>query len=292
MKETKFDLRGWEQTEFPACLFSNSMSQVLGLIWNKNSDTLEIDYEALKYNETIKITKRKMLSIISSVFYPIVFLAPALIQPKILLQATWKTKEPWDAEVNDEVKKKFLKWFKKLNYLKNIKIPRWLGVTEMCHISLHAFVDASQTAYSACVFLRSETYNGEVNAQLFQAKSQITLLKKIIISRLELMASTIGARLFYSVKRALKIDDFESYLWTDSSTVRTWIKRQNPWSRFVKNRVTEIRKLTTTENWLHIPGDKNPAYLLSRGCGSKQLLNSKWWLGPTYMKGSIEKWPK
>ncbi|GBN53316.1 hypothetical protein AVEN_72058-1 [Araneus ventricosus] len=66
MKEAKFDLIGWEQTEIPACLSSNSMSQVLGLIWNKNSDTLEIDFEALKYDKTVKITKRKMLSIISS----------------------------------------------------------------------------------------------------------------------------------------------------------------------------------------------------------------------------------
>ncbi|GBM43406.1 hypothetical protein AVEN_244218-1, partial [Araneus ventricosus] len=47
-----------------------------------------------------------MLSIISSVFDPIGFLAPALIHPKILLQAAWKTKEPWDAEVNDEIKEK------------------------------------------------------------------------------------------------------------------------------------------------------------------------------------------
>ncbi|GBM15259.1 hypothetical protein AVEN_144046-1 [Araneus ventricosus] len=102
----------------------------------------------------------------------------------------------------------------------------------MCHISLHTFVDASQTAYSKCVFLRSETYN-EVNVQLLQAKSRITPLTKITIPRLELMAATIGTSLFDSVKRALKTDDFESYFWTDSSTVLTWIKRQYPWSKFV-----------------------------------------------------------
>ncbi|GBN53317.1 hypothetical protein AVEN_72059-1 [Araneus ventricosus] len=163
-----------------------------------------------------------------SMFDPIGFLAPTLIQPKILLPATWKTKEFWDAEVNDEIKKKILKWFKELNYLKNIKIPRWLGVAEMCHISLHTFVEASQIAYSACVFLRSETHNDKVNVQLLQVKSRITLLKKITIPRLELMAATIGARLFDSVKRTLKSDDFERYFWTDSSTVLTWIKRQDP----------------------------------------------------------------
>ncbi|GBO23434.1 hypothetical protein AVEN_186858-1 [Araneus ventricosus] len=82
------------------------MSKVSGLIGNKKSGALEIDFEALKFDKTEKITKRKMLSIISSVFDPIRFLAPALIHPKILLQAAWKTKEPWDAEVNDEIKEK------------------------------------------------------------------------------------------------------------------------------------------------------------------------------------------
>ncbi|GBL83681.1 hypothetical protein AVEN_132610-1 [Araneus ventricosus] len=79
------------------------------------------------------------------------------------------------------------------------------------------------------------------------------------------MAATIGARLFDSVKRALKTDDFECSFWTDSSTVLTWIKRQNPWSKLVNNRVTEIRKHTTSENWLHIPGDQNPAPYCSEG---------------------------
>ncbi|GBM38886.1 hypothetical protein AVEN_49749-1 [Araneus ventricosus] len=103
MKDAKFDLRGWERIEIPACPSSNSFSKVLGLIWNKNSDTLEIHSEAFKCDETVKVTRRKMLSIISRVSHPIGFLGPYLIHPKILLQATWKPKEPWDAKVNDEI---------------------------------------------------------------------------------------------------------------------------------------------------------------------------------------------
>ncbi|GFW25737.1 uncharacterized protein TNCV_1309981 [Trichonephila clavipes] len=94
--------------------FSESTtSLVLGLIWDKNSDTLEMDSESLKFDEKEKLTKRKILSLVSRVFDPIGFLAPVMIQPKILLQATWKTKEAWDDEVNDEIRKKFLKWGKR-----------------------------------------------------------------------------------------------------------------------------------------------------------------------------------
>ncbi|GFX98302.1 CCHC-type domain-containing protein [Trichonephila clavipes] len=110
MKEGMFDLRGWESSAIPS---ESTTSLVLGLIWDKNSDTLEIDSESLKYDEKEKITKRKILSLVSRVFDPIGFLAPVMIQPKILLQATWKTKEAWDDEVNDEIRKKFLKWGKR-----------------------------------------------------------------------------------------------------------------------------------------------------------------------------------
>ncbi|GFY17418.1 CCHC-type domain-containing protein [Trichonephila clavipes] len=106
MKEGMFDLRGWESSAIPS---ESTTSLVLGLIWDKNSDTLEIDSESLKFDEKKKITKRKILSLVSRVFDPIGFLAPVMIQLKILLQATWKTKEAWDDEVNDEIRKKFLK---------------------------------------------------------------------------------------------------------------------------------------------------------------------------------------
>ncbi|GFT02652.1 uncharacterized protein TNCV_3690601 [Trichonephila clavipes] len=193
-----------------------------------------------------------------------------MIQPKILLQATWKTKEAWDDEVNDEIRKKFLKWGKQLKYFKNIKIPRWLGVMEESNLSIHTFVDASKTAYAACIFLRSESNTGSVTVQLLQARSRITPMKTITIPRLELMAATIGARLF----------------------ILTWIIRREQWSVFVANRISEIRKLTTSEDWFHISTDQNPADILSRGCGPKQLQKRKWWQGPDWLKNSKEQWPK
>ncbi|GIY22645.1 uncharacterized protein CDAR_545521 [Caerostris darwini] len=291
MKEGMFDLRGWESSAISASSES-TRSPVLGLIWDKNLDTLEIDSESLEFDEREKITKRKILSLVSRVFDPIGFLAPVMIQPKILLQATWKTKESWDDEVNNEIKKQFLKWIKQLKYFKNIKIPRWLGVMKESNLSIHTFVDASKTAYAACIFLRSESSMGSVTVQLLQARSRITPMKTITIPRLELMAATIGARLFSSVTQALKLPNVKVYFWTDSSTVLTWITSREQWSVFVTNKISEIRKLTTSEDWFHIPTDQNPADILSRGCGPKQLQKHKWWQGPAWLKNSKEQWPK
>ncbi|GFV05645.1 integrase catalytic domain-containing protein [Trichonephila clavipes] len=87
-----------------------------------------------------------------------------------------------------------------------------------------------------------------------------------------------------SVKHALKISNIKTYFWTDSSTVLTWIIRREQWSVFVANRISEIRKLTTSEDWFHISTDQNPADILSRGCGPKQLQKRKWWQGPDWLK--------
>ncbi|GFW58898.1 pro-Pol polyprotein [Trichonephila clavipes] len=117
-------------------------------------------------------------------------------------------------------------------------------------------------------------------------------MKTITIPRRELMAATIGARLFSSVKHALKISNIKTYFWTNSSTVLTWIISREQWSVFVANRISEIRKLTTSEDWFHISTDQNPADILSRGCGPKQLQKRKWWQGPDWLKNSKEQWPK
>ncbi|GFV83556.1 integrase catalytic domain-containing protein [Trichonephila clavipes] len=152
--------------------------------------------------------------------------------------------------------------------------------------------EASKTAYAACILLRSESNTGSVTVQLLQARSRITPMKTITIPRLEFMAATIGARLFSSVKHALKISNIKSYFWTGSSTVLTWIIRREQWSVFVANRISEIRKLTTSEDWFHISTDQNPEDILSRGCGLKQLQKRKWWQGPDWLKNSKEQWPK
>ncbi|GIY67978.1 hypothetical protein CDAR_243731 [Caerostris darwini] len=161
MKEGMLDRRGCESSALSASSES-TRSPVLGLILDKNLDTLEIDSESLEFDEREKITKRKILSLVSQVFDPTDFLAPVRIQPKILLQATWKTKESWNDEVNNEIKKNFLKWRKQFKYFKNIKIPRWLSVMKKSNLSIHTFVDVSKTAYAACIFLRSEFRVNEI----------------------------------------------------------------------------------------------------------------------------------
>src|SRR5437016_4797062 len=175
-----------------------------------------------------------------------------------------------------------------MEYIKAVRIPRNMtGDRKMEFPELHLFTDASKDAYAAVVYLR----NGN-SVQLVQAKSRVAPMKKATIPRLELLGCAIGARLLANVKKAFGYEEVPVYCWTDSSTALAWIRRNDEWGTFVGNRVKEICRLTPVESWNHVPGIKNPADLPSRGCTPKELLESRWWEGPEWLKGSRNDWPK
>ena len=102
------------------------------------------------------VTKRKILSASHRIFDPLGIAAPVTLESQILVQQTWSKGLSWDQEVDEEIKKKFCKWFNELHDLKNIKVSRCLlgNFDDSDNITLHTFCDASQDAYAAVTFLR------------------------------------------------------------------------------------------------------------------------------------------
>ena len=293
MESAKFNLRGWEFNGDKSIV---KQSTVLGILWDKSSDTLSLNIENLDKLDLNKLTKRKILSVSHRIFDPLGFATPVTLVSRILLQQTWNKGFSWDQEVDDELKNKFFNWFRELRDLNKVQVPRCLlgDLNQFNNISLHTFCDASQFAYAAVTFLRLQTETS-VKISFVQAKSRVSPSRekgtKISIPRLELLAATIGVRLASSILKVLKIENLESYFWTDSSTVLAWIQRDSNWAVFVANRVKEIRESSSPKQWFHVPGDLNPADLPSRGCRVVQLLTSKWWEGPEWLKERNDTWP-
>ncbi|XP_017877686.1 uncharacterized protein LOC108623602, partial [Ceratina calcarata] len=253
MESGKFDLRGWEYTKDGG---AKGFSNVLGLLWDKELDTLSLNIANLEKLVFEKLTKRDILSVAHRIFDPLGFVCPIALGPKILLQEAWAAKLSWDEEVSDDIQKRFMQWINELRNINQIKIPRCMigMVDETDEISLHVFVDASELAYATVIFIRIQRED-DVQVYFVQAITRVAPAVK------------------------------------NSSTVVTWIQRENNWSVFVSNRVKEIRQLTDYRQWRHIPGHRNPADLPSRGCTVHQLLTSKWWEGPDWLKENKEKWP-
>jgi hypothetical protein len=117
-------------------------------------------------------------------------------------------------------------------------------------------------------------------------------LKQLTIPRLELCVATWLAKLYKKAIRALNTIH-ESYLWTDSSIVLTWIQcPSNKWKTFVGNRVATIQEDTTSATWRHVPTQSNPADLTSRGVEPSTLsISTLWWIGPQWLTQEPSSWP-
>jgi hypothetical protein len=88
MAEGMFDLRGWEYND-PHLEPNNSITGVLGLVWNRKEDVLSINCDILRHMPE-KVTKRSILSFSHSVFDPIGFTCPVTIEPKLILRELWR----------------------------------------------------------------------------------------------------------------------------------------------------------------------------------------------------------
>jgi hypothetical protein len=117
-------------------------------------------------------------------------------------------------------------------------------------------------------------------------------LKLLTIPRLELCAATLLAKLYKKATHALNLTIHESYPWTDSSIVLTWIQGPSTkWKTFVGNRVAAIQEDTASATWRHVPTQHNPADLISRGAEPSILSTATlWWKGPQWLVQEPSSW--
>ena len=159
--------------------------------------------------------------------------------------------------------------------------------------SLHTFVDASENAYGAVVYVRCLLKDGSVTRNIVAAKARVAPSVSTSIPRLELMAAVIGVRLTTRITKVLDIPMCRSTFWSDSANVLWWIRgRSRQFKPFVSNRVGEIQSHTNPDQWRHIPTKLNPADLLSRGIKVTELSRSGvWWRGPDFLGDPEDTWP-
>ncbi|XP_011858303.1 PREDICTED: uncharacterized protein LOC105555871, partial [Vollenhovia emeryi] len=262
--------------------------KTLGLYWNPLDDVLR--YKINTKSDNTRITKRTLLSLISQIYDPLGLVGPACIRAKIILQQLWRLKIGWDESLPADLHTMWVQYYSQLSSISSISIPRLIVCANPKKIELHGFCDASESAYGACIFIRSLTVEGEYLVRLHSAKSRVAPLKVISIPRLELCGALLLARLVRKVLEALTLSIDEIHYWSDSQVTLAWIAGEpTEWKTFVANRVAEIQRLSNKNCWHHVSSKDNPADVLSRGINPEQLENFRlWWNGPPWLSQHID----
>uniref|UniRef100_A0A182I0G9 Uncharacterized protein n=1 Tax=Anopheles arabiensis TaxID=7173 RepID=A0A182I0G9_ANOAR len=269
---------------------SDDPVKTLGVVWLPASDHLYVQANTNEFVEPL--TKRKVYSMIARLFDPIGLVAPIVSWAKIKMQKLWLASLNWDDTLPTELMNEWKEFHSNLPLLSELKIPRYVCLTEPTSIQLHCFADASEAAYGAVLYLRSEDANGQRKVEILAAKSRPAPLKRVSLARLELCAAVIAIRLWLHVSTALKLNNIESFMWSDSTVVLHWLKSpSHTWATYVANRVSLIQDTGKGCRWLHVKGKENPADLVSRGVLPMQLLTSTLWFhGPAWLRSSQEEW--
>ncbi|XP_058448977.1 uncharacterized protein LOC131428935 [Malaya genurostris] len=188
--------------------------KTLGLTWMPMTDTLRYQFNIPMQDTGEPFTKRKILSVIASLFDPLGLLGAAITNAKIFMQLLWTLRDEnnqrldWDQPLFLTVGERWRKFYDQLRLFNEIRIDRCVIIPEALCVEIHYFSDASEKAYGACLYLRSQNSAGEVKVRLLTSKSKVAPLKFQTIPRLELCGALLAVQLYEKVKISLALINF------------------------------------------------------------------------------------
>ena len=127
---------------------STNHAKILGINWDIESDDLSL----CEINISFTPTKREVLSVLCSIYDPLGFIAPCILEPKLI--ECWKRNLDWEDPSLCDLLSRFEKCQKELYLIKDVKVPRLYGFNELKGdtVQLHIFTNSSQLAYRACAY--------------------------------------------------------------------------------------------------------------------------------------------
>ena len=166
------------------------IERTLGIQWCVESDTFKF---RIVLNEK-PLTRRGVLSILSSAYGPLGFIAPFILKGKQILQEMFMNQFDWDSPTPESLQPRWRQWIAEVKNLDSVVIKRCLKPKDFNVVvtaEIHHFSDASTMNYGQCSYLRLIDRNQRVHCSLIMAKARVTPIKPVTIPRLELMAALV-----------------------------------------------------------------------------------------------------
>lgn len=268
------------------------VERVLGVEWCIQSDSFK--FKIVLKNRPL--TRRGILSTVSSIYDPLGMLSPVVLTAKKILRDLCRREIGWDDTVPESTSKEWLKWLQQLHLLDSFKVDRCVkpsGFGDIDTAQLHHFCDASQDGYGMVSYLLLKNNCSEMHSAFIMGKARVAPLKTVTIPRMELIAATMASRMDVLWRRELQMDLLDSVFWTDSQSVLKYIRNETSrFKVFVANRVSQILKASHPIQWRYVNTASNPADMASKGVKVDVFIqNSTWVSGPPFLLHPESEWP-
>ncbi|XP_043209587.1 uncharacterized protein LOC122374727 [Amphibalanus amphitrite] len=194
------------------------VERTLGIDWDTDTDMLSIHVTP----RVREVTRRGILSVVSSFFDPLGLVSPFILRGKLLLRELCREGCGWDDPVPSDVADAWKEWMESMLALKIVSVPRCYvegGLQDKMTVELHHFSDASAVGYGQCSYVRTVDQNGLVNCSLIISKARVAPTKPVTVPRLELTAAVLSVRMSKFLQDELKLQHLQEFYWTDSKVV-------------------------------------------------------------------------
>ena len=262
------------------------IERALGIHWNTETDHFGVQVK----EKQRELTRRGLLSVVSSVYDPMGLVCPFVVRAKMIFQDECKYSKEWDDPLSPENEVRW--WLEELPLLGQFRDVRCVLPAEFGRPV--NFCDASLAAYGLSVsYLRAVNAEGKVHCSLLLGKSRLAPIRQMTIPRLELSAAVIAVRMDRMLSRELTLEVQDSVFWTDSMIVLQYIySRSKRFQTFVANRLSVIYDGSTPRQWRKVDTKENPADDVSRGLSGVGMISSdRWRQGPEFLWKDESSWP-
>lgn len=246
------------------------------------------------------LTRRMILSQIASLYDPLGFAVPVILQAKMMMRSMITRSHSgdkgidWIDPLDTSMVNKWKQFFVNLYELEELTFRRTLKPSNAFgRPTLIIFSDGSMHAYGACAYVRWQIDENKFIASLIVAKNKVAPVKQLSIPRLELCGALVAARLRETIVQQFTWDFEAIFHIVDSSIVRSQIQKESQgFNTFVAVRIAEIQSKTDPREWWWTDSSKNIADLTSKPCGPKDIgKNSTWQNGPKFLASPVTEWP-
>ena len=218
-----------------------------------------VESDTFKFRVTVKdkpVTRRGILSTISSIYDHLGFAAPFTPAAKKILQLQRKYSRTSVEKRRLVGTTNFLapitaagEWLKELPLLERLSVPRCVKPVDFGEVKsrqIHIFSDASNVGYGSVAYQRLCDNEGRTHCSFLMGKTRLAPIKAVTVPHLELTAATVSVRLAEIIKKELH-DKAETIQY--HTVLRYIANNQKRFHVYVANRVQLIRNLSDPNQW-------------------------------------------